>query len=181
MEEKRPPKYFINEIRSALDEKLKDDNKVILLGEDIEDPFGGCFRVTQGLSSAYPGRVLNTPISEAAIMGMGIGLALQGFKPVIEIMFYDFIALSFDQILNHAMKFHQHWQPVNLTIRTAIGKPYYGFQHTQDLDYIMSKVIKVIHPTPKDDVKKLLKDAIDSPEPVLFVEDSKYYLRKMEV
>lgn len=181
MEAKRPPEYFVNEIRSALDAKLRDDNKVILLGEDIEDPFGGCFKVTQGLSTKYPGRVINTPISEAAIVGMGIGLAMQGFKPIIEIMFYDFITLAFDQIINHAIKYHQNWHPINFTIRTTIGKPDYGFQHTQDLDYIMTKVMKVIHPTPRDDVKKLLIDAIDSPEPTLFVEDSKYYLRRMEV
>ena len=173
------PRYFISCIREALDEKLAEDDKVILLGEDICDPFGGCFRVTKGLSTKYPDRVRNMPISEAAIIGVGTGLSMQGFKPVVEIMFYDFMTLCMDQIFNHALKFNEHWQPINLTIRTTIGKDDYGFQHTQDLDFIFKNIMKVIHPTPSEDVKSLLKEAIDAPFPVLFVEDSRYYWRKL--
>lgn len=176
MERKR---YFINGIREALDEKLAEDDKVILLGEDICDPFGGCFRVTQGLSTKYPQRVKNMPISEAGIMGLATGLAMQGFKPIVEIMFFDFMLLCADQLFNHAVKFHKHWQPINLTIRTVIGKPDYGFQHTQDLTKIFKEMVTIIKPTPSEDVKALYKEAINSPFPILIVEDSKFYWEKI--
>jgi len=173
-------RYFGASINKALREKLETDKKVILLGQDIRDPFGGCFRITRGLSTDFPDRVINTPISEAAVLGVAIGLAMQGFKPVVEVMFYDFMTLCFDQLLNHAVKFHEHWQPINITIRTTIGKKDYGYQHTQDLDYVFRNVISICHPNLNDDVGGLLKEAIDMEKPVLFVEDSKYYLQKME-
>ena len=77
----------------------------MLLGEDLHDPYGGAFKVTAGLSTAFPGRVISTPISEAGMVGAGIGLALAGFRPVVEVMFADFLTLAMDQIYNHAVKF----------------------------------------------------------------------------
>ena len=152
---------YLTEIRRALRDALKEHDKVILIGEDIKDPFGGCFKVTRGLSTEFPGRIINTPISEAAIIGVATGLALRGYKPVVEIMFYDFMALAMDQILNHMIKFKQLWGiDLNITIRTAIGNPSYGVTHCQNLDYLFKDIITIVHPTLNDDVYTLLRDAI---------------------
>ncbi|MCI0526166.1 MAG: thiamine pyrophosphate-dependent enzyme, partial [Nitrospira sp.] len=108
-------------IRRALAEALANDDRVILIGEDIEAPYGGAFKVTMDLSDCYPGRVRNTPLSEAAIVGIGNGLALAGFIPVVEIMFGDFLTLAADQIINHAAKFYWMYHEqvtVPLIIRT---------------------------------------------------------------
>lgn len=173
-------RLYIAEIRNALKDALKEDDKVILIGEDIQDPFGGCFKVTRGLSTEFPGRVINTPISEAAITGVATGLALRGYKPVVEIMFYDFMALTMDQILNHMMKFKQLWGiDLNITIRTAIGNPSYGATHCQNLDYLFKNVIDIVHPTLDDDVYASLKNAIRADRPVLFVEESGLYSQKL--
>ena len=93
------------QLNSALEELLREDTRVVLLGEDLHDPYGGAFKVTANLSTRFPGRVISTPISEAAIVGAGIGLALHGYLPIVEVMFADFLTLSMDQIFNHAVKF----------------------------------------------------------------------------
>lgn len=117
---------------------ITSNNQVIHIGEDIKDPYGGAFKVTKGLSEKYPERVFNTPISEAAIVGIGTGLALEGFIPFVEIMFGDFITLAFDQILNHVTKFEQMYSlknPLNLVIRTPMGgRRGYGPTHSQSLE-----------------------------------------------
>ena len=84
---------------------MRRNERIVLLGEDIEGPYGGAFKVTKGLSEEFPGRVRNTPISEAATVGIGNGLALGGYLPVCEIMFGDFLTLAADQWINHAAKF----------------------------------------------------------------------------
>jgi len=99
-------KLVVHSLNDALHEVLDEDENVFLIGEDILDPYGGAFKVTKGLSTKYPGRVLGAPISEAAIVGIGIGASMRGKKPVIEIMFGDFITLAADQIINHLAKFH---------------------------------------------------------------------------
>ncbi len=112
--------------------------EIFMLGEDILSPYGGAFKVTKGLSDAYPGRVRNTPIAEAAIAGIGVGLGLTAYKPVVEIMFGDFIGLAFDQIVNHAAKFQQMYNQqvqCQVTIRTPMGGGRgYGPTHSQTLD-----------------------------------------------
>ena len=92
---------FFESINQALDELLSEDLKVVLYGEDILDPYGGAFKVTKGLSTKFPDRVKSTPISEAAIIGIAGGMSIGGLKPIIEIMFGDFLALGADQLLNH--------------------------------------------------------------------------------
>ncbi len=125
-------------INGALARALEHDPRVLVIGEDIEDPYGGAFKVTQGLSSAFPDRVRNTPISEAAIVGLSAGLALSGHRPVVEIMFGDFSALAFDQIVNHAAKFQAMYalaEPVDLIVRTPMGGGRgYGPTHSQSLE-----------------------------------------------
>ena len=96
---------YLESIRSALRHSLAKDERVILLGEDIRDPYGGAFRVTKGLSTEFPTRVINTPLSEPSIAGVATGMALRGLRPVSEIMFGDFLALCADQFINHASKF----------------------------------------------------------------------------
>ena len=125
-------------IRGSLLRNMRRDPRILLLGEDIESPYGGAFKVTKGLSDEFPGRVLNTPISEATIVGMGNGLALGGFIPVCEIMFGDFLTLAADQIINHASKFHQMYNgqvQVPMVIRTPMGgRRGYGPTHSQSLE-----------------------------------------------
>jgi len=125
----------LNECLRAL---MREYPQVHLLGEDVSSPYGGAFKVTKDLSDLYPGRVRNTPISEACIVGVGSGLGLMGFRPVVEIMFGDFVGLAFDQILNHAAKFNQMYnrQVVsNVIIRTPMGGGRgYGPTHSQTLE-----------------------------------------------
>jgi 2-oxoisovalerate dehydrogenase E1 component len=125
-------------IRESLRRNLRRDPRIILLGEDIESPYGGAFKVTKGLSAEFPGRVRNTPISEAAIVGLGNGLALGNFIPVCEIMFGDFLGLAADQLINHASKFQYMYNDqvrVPLIVRTPMGGHRgYGPTHSQSLE-----------------------------------------------
>jgi 2-oxoisovalerate dehydrogenase E1 component len=125
-------------IRESLRRNLQRDPRIILIGEDIESPYGGAFKVTKGLSSEFPGRVRNTPISEAAIVGLGNGLALGNFIPVCEIMFGDFLSLAADQWINHASKFQYMYNDqvrVPLIVRTPMGgRRGYGPTHSQSIE-----------------------------------------------
>jgi 2-oxoisovalerate dehydrogenase E1 component len=122
----------------ALREQMERDHRTFLLGEDIEGPYGGAFKVTKDLSQLFPGRVRNTPISEAAVVGIANGLALAGMRPVCEIMFGDFLTLAADQIINHAAKFQWMYNgqvTVPAVIRTPMGgKRGYGSTHSQCLE-----------------------------------------------
>ncbi|MBI4679203.1 MAG: pyruvate dehydrogenase [Elusimicrobia bacterium] len=122
----------------ALARNMEADPRIILLGEDLADPYGGAFKVTKGLSTKFPGRVLNTPISEAAIVGLANGLALRGRRPVVEIMFGDFLTLAADQLVNHASKFRYMYDDavrVPLVLRTPMGgRRGYGPTHSQCLE-----------------------------------------------
>lgn len=132
--ERRYSDYIYESLRSL----LSNYNKSIVIGEDIESPYGGAFKITKDLSEIYPGRVINTPISEAAIVGIGSGLSLRGWIVVVEIMFGDFMTLTFDQILNHASKFCTMYGKeiqLPLVIRTPTGgKRGYGPTHSQSLE-----------------------------------------------
>jgi 2-oxoisovalerate dehydrogenase E1 component len=128
----------VNCIHDALRSNLERDSRIMLLGEDIEGPYGGAFKVTKNLSAEFPGRVLNMPISESAIVGLGNGLALAGLLPVCEIMFGDFLTLAADQFINHAAKFRYMFNDqvrVPLIVRTPMGgKRGYGATHSQSLE-----------------------------------------------
>ena len=128
----------VSSIRKILHESMQLYSNLIVLGEDIKSPYGGAFKCTEGLSDVFPDRVINTPISEQAIVGVGNGLAIAGFIPIIEIMFGDFLTLAFDQWINHAAKFHFMYNEkikIPLIIRTPMGgKRGYGPTHSQCLE-----------------------------------------------
>lgn len=125
-------------IYESFKRNLRRNERIILIGEDIETPYGGAFKVTKDLSELFPGRVRNTPISEAAIVGLGNGLAINGMLPVCEIMFGDFLALAADQLLNHSSKFRYMYNDqvtVPLIIRTPMGGGRgYGPTHSQSIE-----------------------------------------------
>jgi len=128
----------VNRIYTGLRSALERDPRTILIGEDIEGAYGGAFKATKDLSQLFPGRVRNTPISELSVTGIGNGLALAGMRPVVEIMFGDFVMLASDQFVNHAAKFSYMYAgqvEVPLVVRTPMGgKRGYGPTHSQSLE-----------------------------------------------
>jgi len=173
-------------INAALNHLLATYPETLLLGEDLHDPYGGAFKVTQGLSSAYPGRVISTPISEAGITGAAIGLALDGFRPILEIMFADFLSLCMDQLYNHAVKFPGVFPQVAvpLIVRTPSGgRRGYGPTHSQSPENIFTSVpgLTVLFGSQRHDVARLLVDAARRwPYPTLFLEHKLLYGETMD-
>jgi len=179
--------YFAEAIRAALDEALTRDPNVLLLGEDI-GVYGGAFGVTQGLFEKHGAeRVRETPISENGFMGVAVGAAMTGLRPVVEIMFMDFILLAADQIINHAAKLHYIYDGqvnVPMVIRTPSGAGRgYGASHSQNLESLFMAVpgLKIVVPSNPFDAKGLLASAILDPNPVLFVEPKALYGKRGEV
>jgi pyruvate dehydrogenase E1 component beta subunit len=169
-------------INEALHEEMAADPRVFLLGEDVIDPWGGTFRVTEGLSTRFgQERVRETPISEAAIVGCAVGAALLGMRPVAEIMFLDFAAQAMDQIVNQAAKLRYMTggqTSVPLVIRAAGGAGRASAaQHSQSLEAWFTHVpgLKVVMPSTPYDAKGLLKAAIRDPDPVIFIEHKMAY------
>jgi len=173
----------LDSLNAALQRALATDEKVFILGEDILDPYGGAFKVTRGLSTDYPSRVLTTPVSEAAIVGVAAGMALRGLRPVVEIMFGDFLTLAADQLINHVAKFRWMYNDqvrVPLVIRTPMGgRRGYGPTHSQTLEKLFLGVpgLRVLAPCTLNDPGELLLHAIlDDEDPVLFIENKLLYL-----
>jgi pyruvate/2-oxoglutarate/acetoin dehydrogenase E1 component len=159
------------------------DPDVLLLGEDLLDPYGGAFKVTRGLSSRFPDRVMSSPISEAGITGVSAGMALRGLRPVVEIMFGDFVTLIADQLINHIAKFRWMYNDqvrVPMVIRTPMGgRRGYGPTHSQSLEkhFLGVPGLRVLAPSSFGDPGALLLDAIRHCEdPVLFIENKLLYL-----
>jgi pyruvate/2-oxoglutarate/acetoin dehydrogenase E1 component len=161
----------------ALDQAMAQDDRVMLLGEDIADPGGGVSGVTAGLSTTYGAdRVLDTPISEAAIVGAAIGAALEGMLPIAEIMIMDFIGIALDQIVNHAAKLRFMTggrTTCPITVRTAVfGGLGSGATHSQSLEAWFMHIpgLKVVVPSTPRDAKGLLTSSIFDPDPCIFIE-----------
>ncbi len=176
--------YTSRAIREALAEEMRRDPAVFCIGEDIAG-YGGSFKVTVGLAEEFgPERVVNTPISENSIVGLSVGAALCGMRPVAEIMFMDFITLAMDQLVNHAAKFHFMYAGearVPLVVRTPSGSGKgYGATHSQTLDtwFLSVPGLKVVAPWSPADTKALLKTAIRDDNPVLFIENKQLYARQ---
>ncbi|MTD15186.1 alpha-ketoacid dehydrogenase subunit beta [Nakamurella sp. YIM 132087] len=175
-------------INQGLDEALRLDPKVFLLGEDLADPAAGVNAVTRGLATAHGmDRVMNTPISEAAIVGAAVGAAIEGYRPVAEIMIMDFIGIAMDQIVNHAAKLRYMSggrTSCPLTVRTAVfAGTGSGGTHSQSLEAWFMHVpgLKVVYPSNPADAKGLLLSSIFDPDPVLFMEASRLYGVKGDV
>lgn len=169
-------------LNKALHRVMEADDSVHMIGEDILDPYGGAFKVTKGLSSAYPSRVWSSPISEAGIVGLASGMALTGLKPVVEMMFGDFIALAADQLINEVSKHYflsGGTAKVNLVVRAPMGGGRaYGATHSQCLEKIVLGVpgLRVVAPSQWHDHGSLLENAILSdPGPVVFLEHKLLY------
>ena len=164
-------------------ERLLADSKCFLLGEDIADPYGGAYTLTKGMSTKFPGKIINTPMSEQGFTGLGVGMALAGYKPIIEIMFGDFSTLIMDQILNHASKFVEGFEKkLHLVVRDPMGGYRgYGATHSQSLEklYVGLPNITVISPSVLHEPADLLVKAMELGVPVIFAENKLDYTRKM--
>ncbi|GAB4545908.1 MAG: alpha-ketoacid dehydrogenase subunit beta [Anaerolineae bacterium] len=182
-----PVMTYREAVARALDEEMARDENVIFFGEDVGKA-GGVFKVTPGLYDKYgPERVMDTPISENAIVGAGIGAALTGMRPVIELMFADFAAVTLDQIVNQAAKLRYMSGgqiKVPLTIRAAQGGGAgFASQHSQCCEtwFMHAPGLKVVVPSNPADVLGLLKSAIRDDNPVVFLEHKVQYAEKGEV
>ena len=172
---------YLESLRRSLHAILEQDPQAVVLGEDILDPYGGAFKVTQGLSTRFPDRVFTTPISEAAIAGVSVGLALRGRHPIAEIMFGDFVTLAADQLINHAAKYAAMYNGrvrVPLVVRTPMGGGRgYGPTHSQSLERLFLGIphLTVLAPSHVHDAGALLQAAVHAGDPVLFVENKLLY------
>ncbi|OYT67969.1 MAG: alpha-ketoacid dehydrogenase subunit beta [Candidatus Wolframiiraptor sp. EX4484-121] len=175
---------YAEALNEALREEMRRDERVIVFGEDV-GVLGGVYRVTKGLLEEFgPERVLDTPISEAAIAGTAIGAALMGLRPVAEIMYVDFLTLATDMIITHAAKARfmsggQVKLPMVIRTQYSLGRVH-GCQHSQFLAacFLQSPGIKVVLPGTPRDAKGLLKSAIRDDDPVLFIESGALYRMK---
>jgi acetoin:2,6-dichlorophenolindophenol oxidoreductase subunit beta len=182
-----PELSYREAVRDALSRAMRQDDDVFIMGEDIAE-MGGSMGVTQGMLDEFgPERVRNTPISEMAIVGAGIGAAIQGMRPVVEIMYEDFLTLSLEQIVNQAAK-HRYMSggqmSVPLTIRTQGGAGWSpGAQHAQQLEAWLIHIpgLKVVFASTPTDVRGLLWSSIYDDNPVVFFEHRTLYGLKEEV
>ncbi len=172
----------LQSLNRALHQALAADERVYLLGQDLLDPYGGAFKVTQGCSTKFPNRVLPTPISEAALVGVAAGMALRGLLPVAEIMFGDFLTLIADQVINHIAKFRWMYNEavkVPLVIRTPVGGGRgYGPTHSQSLEklYLGVPGLHVVAVTHFGEPDRLLLQALFHDEqPLIFIEHKSLY------
>ena len=176
-------KRCVQVLNETLHELFASRDDVYLFGEDILDPYGGAFKVTHGLSDAYPDRVVTTPISEAALFGVAAGMALRGQRPILEIMFGDFIALGFDQVVNGISKFREMYDDqvtVSLVVRTPMGgRRGYGPTHSQSLEKLLLGIpnICVVAASECHDLRGLLTSAVEDERPVFFIENKLMYGR----
>jgi 2-oxoisovalerate dehydrogenase E1 component beta subunit len=175
---------YLEAIRQGLWEEMDADSRVFILGEDV-GAYGGAFKVTAGLQEHFgQQRVIDTPISESAIVGAAIGAALYGMRPVAEMQFIDFIACTFNMITNYAAKAHYCW---GASIPIVIRGPYGGGVgagpfHSQCVEsyFVHTPGLKVVAPSTAADAKGLIKAAIRDPNPVLYFEHKYLYRRIKE-
>jgi pyruvate/2-oxoglutarate/acetoin dehydrogenase E1 component len=169
----------------ALAYALGQDERVTLMGQDLIDPYGGAFKISRGLSTKYPESVIATPISESGVLGLAAGLALCGDRPIVEVMFGDFLALAFDPLLNFATKsvaMYGHRVPMNLVVRCPVGgNRGYGPTHSQSLHkfllgmpYLSLSEVSQFH-----DNTGVLQALINHGEPCVLFEDKSLYAQPM--
>ena len=179
-----PMATYIEAIRLAMAEEMARDPRVFILGQDI-GVYGGAFKATEGLLPRFgPERVIDTPISETAIVGAAVGAALMGMRPIAEMQFIDFISCAFDVIVNYAAKSRYRWGAgVPLVIRGPAGGGVHGGPfHSQNPEGYFMNVpgLKIVSPSTPSDAKGLLTAAIRDPDPVIFLEHKFLYRRLKE-
>ncbi|HLY63066.1 MAG TPA: alpha-ketoacid dehydrogenase subunit beta [Terriglobia bacterium] len=179
-----PVLTYLDAIRQGIWEEMERDSSVFLLGEDI-GVYGGAFKVTAGMLEKFgEARVIDTPISEAAIVGAAVGAALMGMRPVAEMQFMDFISCGFDQIVNMAAKIHYRWgAKVPLVVRGPSGAGTHGgpyHSQSNEMWFVHTPGLKVVAPATAYDAKGLIKSAIRDDNPVIFFEHKFLYRRNKE-
>ncbi|MFA4840318.1 MAG: transketolase C-terminal domain-containing protein, partial [Agrococcus sp.] len=174
-------------LNSALREAMRADDKVLLMGEDI-GPLGGVFRITDGLHAEFgDDRVLDTPLAEAGIIGTAIGLAMRGYRPVIEIQFDGFVYPGFDQIVSQLAKMtarHRGRLSMPVVIRIPYGGHIGAVEHHQESPeayFAHTAGLRVVSPSTANDAHWMLRQAIESDDPVIFLEPKSKYWSKGEV
>jgi len=175
---------LLEAIRQALFEEMERDPSVVLLGEDV-GIYGGAFKVSAGLLERFGWeRVIDTPISETAIVGAAVGMGYLGLRPVVEMQFIDFIACCFNQVTNFAAKSHYRWgAPVPMVLRGPSGGGVHGgpfHSANPEMYFVHTPGLKVVYPATPYDAKGLLKSAIRDNNPVLFLEHKFLYRRIKE-
>jgi pyruvate/2-oxoglutarate/acetoin dehydrogenase E1 component len=177
---------YLKALTAAQAQAMRDDERVFVIGEDVAE--GGPYGTTAGLAEEFgTERVLNTPISESAICGVAVGAAQSGLRPIVEVMFIDFVTLALDQLVNQAAKAHamsggQLSVPMVLRTQGGAGRRW-GAQHSQSLESWLTHIpgLKVVMPSRAADVAGLLASAVADPNPVVFVENKVLYFKTEEV
>jgi pyruvate dehydrogenase E1 component beta subunit/2-oxoisovalerate dehydrogenase E1 component beta subunit len=170
---------YLEAICEAQTKLLRDDERVFIYGQDVGGTFGGAFKATKGLAKEFPGRVLNTPISEDAIVGTAIGAAMQGMRPIVEMQFADFSSIALNQILNNAGT--HYWRtnvPVPITVRLPSGGTKgSGPFHSQSMESIYAHYPGLIVMTPAtvEDAYTMLIEAVAIDDPVIYCEHKYLY------
>jgi 2-oxoisovalerate dehydrogenase E1 component beta subunit len=175
---------YIEAIREAMQEEMRRDPSVFLLGEDV-GTYGGAFRASNGFLEEFgPGRVVDTPISESGIVGLAVGAAMNGLRPIAEMQFIDFLSNGFNQVVNMAAKARYRWNAgVPLVIRGPCGGGVHGGPyHSQNVEshYLSTPGLKIVEPSSAYDAKGLMKAAIRDADPVLYFEHKFLYRRIKE-
>jgi len=170
---------YLEAIREAQAKVLRDDERVFIYGQDVGGAFGGAFKATKGLAKEFPGRVLNTPISEDAMVGTAIGAAIEGMRPIVEMQFADFSSIALNQILNNAGT--HYWRtnmPVPITVRLPSGGTKgSGPFHSQSMESIYAHYPGLIVMTPAtvEDAYTMLIEAVAIDDPVVYCEHKYLY------
>ena len=184
MNKSMPQLTYLEAIRQGIWEEMERDASVFLLGEDIGS-YGGAFKVTAGMQEKFgEDRVIDTPISESAIVGAAVGAALMGMRPVAEMQFMDFISCGFDQLVNMAAKIHYRWgAAVPMVVRGPSGAGVHGgpfHSQSNEMWFVHVPGLKVVAPATAYDAKGLIKASIRDNNPVIFYEHKYLYRRTRE-
>src|SRR5690242_3595658 len=170
---------YLEAIREAQATLLRDDKRVFIYGQDVGGTFGGAFKATKGLAKEFPGRVLNTPISEDAMVGTAIGAAIEGMRPIVEMQFADFSSIALNQILNNA---GTHYWRTNISVPITIRLPSGGTKgsgpfHSQSMESLYAHYPGLIVMTPAtvEDAYTMLIDAVAIDDPVVYCEHKYLY------
>lgn len=168
-------------MRNALHRLMSEDDKVVILGEDVEEPYGGAFKISKDLSVEFPGRVMDTPISEEGFINMATGMALMGYKPIVDMMFSDFITLAFDPLVNFASKsvtMYGKRLDLSMIVRTANGGYRgYGATHSQSMQKFFMGVpnLSIYEMTPFHDNYETFTRMFAEKNPCVFFEEKIVY------